>query len=291
MTMPWENSDSNSWNNNSDSSNDWSKNNSENDNFLSDREEKELEDLFAQEEEDQLVNASDFGASGTRDDSTSASEYVSHDVPGESKSESSDSDDVQSEHDKPSSLEEVEKEISESPVKRSQTTPQFSERDVYRIVNLNSVLGVLDKEQSSWVDSIFGTAQNSDDIKRSVRIVSMDSDEIDDKIKPVEALQSLYKVHQETDASKIIDNLLASIKIIDDLSTNDQANLVSLMRKMAKNHAEDNDGKVVSIRVTRKSSSAEIVDAMKKLLEENPAVSSSISSLSQCIDVIKSALK
>jgi len=45
------------------------------------------------------------------------------------------------------------------------------------------------------------------------------------------------------------------------------------------------------VRVSRNSSSAEIVDAMKKLIEENPAVSESLDSLSQCIDVIRAALK
>ena len=270
MTMPWENNNnSNSW---------------------SSEEEKELEALFAQEEQENQEEQPENTLEDNSENDGLKQAFSSQED--ENSTGNNNQDDVAGlDQDEPASLDEVEKEITESSVKRSQTTPQFSERDVYRIVNLTSVLGVLDKTQSTWVDTIFGISHNADDIKRAVRIVSMDSDEVEDKIKPVEALQSLYEVHQETDTSKIIENLLASIKIIDDLSTNDQSSLVSLMRKMAKTHAEDNDGKVVPVRVTRNSSSAEIVDAMKRLVEENPAVSESIGLLSQCIDVIKTALK
>lgn len=267
MAMPWENNNDNqSWGNddNQDNTPSWG------DNQDNDNSEESLEDLFG-------------------DDSSDDEDEVTSEV---TTDESSDNSSDEGEKDnEPHTLDDVEDELATVPTKRSQATPQFSERDVYQIVNLTTVLGVLDETQSSWMDIIFGTASNSDDIKRAIRIVAMDSSEIDDKIKPVEALQSLYQVSQETDPSKIIDNLLASIKTVDDLSTGDKGSLVSLMRKMAKNHADENDGKTVPVRVTRNSSSAEIVDAMKKLIEENPAVSESLSSLSQFIDVIRKALK
>lgn len=261
MTMPWENNDNDqSWednDNNHDNHDDtysWENNQDQEDNTES------LEDLFGDDSSDDSDN---------------------HDSNGDNDEKENDSQ----------TLDDVEEELATVPTKRSQATPQFSERDVYQIVNLNTVLGVLDETQASWMDIIFGTASNTDNIKRSIRIVAMESSEIDDKIKPVEALQSLYYVSQETDPSKIINNILDSIKTVDDLSTSDKGSLVSLMRKMAKNHADANGGKTVPIRVTRNSSSAEIVDAMRNLIEENPAVSESLSSLSQFIDVIRTALK
>lgn len=265
MTMPWENNDNQSWDDN----------NQNNDSGES------LENLFGDDTSDH---------EGEKDDSNS--DFDNGSSVDEKQSEHSESSSQEaSNHHEGHTLEDVEEELASVPTKRSQSTPQFSERDVYQIVNLTTIIGVLDETQSSWMDIVFGTASNSDDIKRAIRIVAMDSAEMDDKIKPVEALQSLYEVSQETDPSKIIDNLLASIRTVDDLSTSDKGSLVSLMRKMSKNHADENDGKAVPVRVTRNSSSAEIVDAMKKLLEENPAISESLSSLSQFVDVIKAALK
>lgn len=274
MTMPWENNNNQSWDNsNQDSDNSWDENQN-NDSGES------LENLFGD------------GTSDHEDGENSTGAYSADERSGDAhQSEDSEaSDESVKSQDEGHTLDDVEEELANVP-KRSQSTPQFSEKDVYQIVNLTTIIGVLDETQSSWMDIVFGTSSNSDDIKRAIRIVSMDSAEINDKIKPVEALQSLYEVSQETDPSKIIDNLLASIKTVDDLSTNDKGSLVSLMRRMAKNHADDNDGKVVQVRVSRNSSSADIVDAMKKLLEENPAVSESLSSLAQFIDVIRTALK
>lgn len=272
MTMPWDNNDN--WNDNEENQdnnqdNNW--NNSE------EHDDKDLENIFGD----------------SHSESDDSQDYQIHEEENhtvEHNNDSTHSEERNADKEK-TSLENVEEELASVPTKRSQATPQFSERDVYQIVNLTTILGALNKNQESWVDSIFGGHSSNDHIKRAIRIVSMDSTEIEDKIKPVEALQSLYEVSQENDPSKIIDNLLASIKTVDDLSTTDKKNLVSLMRKISKNHADDNDGKVVPVRVSRNSSSAEIVDAMKKLIEENPAVSESLDSLSQCIDVIRTALK
>lgn len=271
MTMPWDNNDN--WNDNEENQdnnqdNNWNNNEGHDD--------KDLEDIFG-----------DSHSESNESDNPHFNEEENHTVENDDSAHSEERDSDK----ETTSLENVEEELASVPTKRSQATPQFSERDVYQIVNLTTILGALNKNQESWVDSIFGGHSSNDHIKRAIRIVSMDSTEIEDKIKPVEALQSLYEVSQENDPSKIIDNLLASIKTVDDLSTTDKKNLVSLMRKISKNHADDNDGKVVPVRVSRNSSSAEIVDAMKKLIEENPAVSESLDSLSQCIDVIRTALK
>lgn len=271
MTMPWDNNDN--WNNNEEHQD----NNQDNNwNNSDEHDDKGLEDIFG-------------------DSHSESDDSQGHQIHEEENNTVENNDSTHSEEKdiekETTSLEDVEEELASVPTKRSQATPQFSERDVYQIVNLTTILGVLNENQESWVDSIFGGHSSNDHIKRAIRIVSMDSTEIEDKIKPVEALQSLYEVSQEKDPSKIIDNLLASIKTVDDLSTADKGNLVSLMRKISKNHADDNDGKVVPVRVSRNSSSAEIVDAMKRLIEENPAVSESLDSLSQCIDVIRTALK
>jgi len=272
MTMPWDNNDN--WNDNEENQD----NNQENNwNNSEEHDDKDLENIFGD----------------SHSESDDSQDYQIHEEENhtvEHNNDSTHSEERNADKEK-TSLENVEEELASVPTKRSQATPQFSERDVYQIVNLTTILGALNKNQESWVDSIFGGHSSNDHIKRAIRIVSMDSTEIEDKIKPVEALQSLYEVSQENDPSKIIDNLLASIKTVDDLSTTDKKNLVSLMRKISKNHADDNDGKVVPVRVSRNSSSAEIVDAMKKLIEENPAVSESLDSLSQCIDVIRAALK
>lgn len=271
MTMPWDNNDN--WNNNEEHQD----NNQDNNwNNSDEHDDKGLEDIFG-------------------DSHSESDDSQGHQIHEEENNTVENNDSTHNEEEgiekETTSLEDVEEELASVPTKRSQATPQFSERDVYQIVNLTTILGVLNENQESWVDSIFGGHSSNDHIKRAIRIVSMDSTEIEDKIKPVEALQSLYEVSQEKDPSKIIDNLLASIKTVDDLSTADKGNLVSLMRKISKNHADDNDGKVVPVRVSRNSSSAEIVDAMKRLIEENPAVSESLDSLSQCIDVIRTALK
>lgn len=272
MTMPWDDNDN--WNDNEENQD----NNQENNwNNSEEHDDKDLENIFGD----------------SHSESDDSQDYQIHEEENHTVEHNNDpthSEERDAEKEK-TSLENVEEELASVPTKRSQATPQFSERDVYQIVNLTTILGALNKNQESWVDSIFGGHSSNDHIKRAIRIVSMDSTEIEDKIKPVEALQSLYEVSQENDPSKIIDNLLASIKTVDDLSTTDKKNLVSLMRKISKNHADDNDGKVVPVRVSRNSSSAEIVDAMKKLIEENPAVSESLDSLSQCIDVIRTALK
>ena len=276
MTMPWDNNDN--WDNNEENQDNNQDSNQDNNwNNNEEHGDKDLEDIFGDSHSDS--NESDNPHFNEEENRT-----VEHD------NDSTHSEEGDAEKEK-TSLENVEEELASVPTKRSQATPQFSERDVYQIVNLTTILGALNENQESWVDSIFGGHSSNDHIKRAIRIVSMDSTEIEDKIKPVEALQSLYEVSQENDPSKIIDNLLASIKTVDDLSTTDKKNLVSLMRKISKNHADDNDGKVVPVRVSRNSSSAEIVDAMKKLIEENPAVSESLDSLSQCIDVIRAALK
>ena len=273
MTMPWDNQDNN-WNNSEEN-----QDNNQDNNWDSNEEhgDKDLEDIFGD----------------SHSESDDSQDYQTHEEENNTIEDNDDSthNEENNVEKETTSLDDVEEELASVPTKRSQATPQFSERDVYQIVNLTTILGVLNENQESWVDSIFGGHSSNDHIKRAIRIVSMDSTEIEDKIKPVEALQSLYEVSQENDPSKIIDNLLSSIKTVDDLSTADKGNLVSLMRKMSKNHADDNDGKVVPVRVSRNSSSAEIVDAMKKLMEENPAVSESLDSLSQCIDVIKTALK
>ena len=271
MTMPWDNNDN--WNDNQDNQDnnqdDW--NNNEGD-------DKNLEDIFGDSQTETSENEHNE-SSHNGEDTT------------EGHNESNQSDKEDNDKREESSLDNVEEELVSIPTKKSQATPQFSERDVYQIVNLTTILGVLNETQESWIDSIFGGHASNDHIKRAIRIVSMDSTEIEDKIKPVETLQSLYEVSQENDPSKIIDNLLSSIKTVDELSTGEKGSMVSIMRKISKNHADDNDGKAVPVRVTRNSSSAEIVDAMKKLLEENPAVSESFDSLSQSIDIIKTALK
>lgn len=273
MTMPWDNQDNN-WNNSEEN-----QDNNQDNNWDSNEEhgDKDLEDIFG-DSHSESDDSQDYQIQNKENNTIENNDDSTHNEENNVEKETT-------------SLDDVEEELASVPTKRSQATPQFSERDVYQIVNLTTILGVLNKNQESWVDSIFGGHSSNDHIKRAIRIVSMDSTEIEDKIKPVEALQSLYEVSQENDPSKIIDNLLASIKTVDDLSTADKGNLVSLMRKISKNHANDNDGKVVPVRVSRNSSSAEIVDAMKKLMEENPAVSESLDSLSQCIDVIKTALK
>lgn len=264
MTMPWENQDNNneSWDNNNEP---WDNNNN---------------DPWNNNEGDNNEGSS-YGDDNSHQDDSIEEIFSSH----ENNEEESAQDDEQQ-----PTLDDVEDELKNVP-KRSQGTPQFSERDVYQIVNLNTVLNVLDEEQRSWVDTIFGAGgSGSNDIKRAIRIVSMDSTEIGDKIKPVEALRSLRDVTEETDPTKIIDNLLSGIRIVEDLSTADKAALISLLRKIAKNHPSE-DGKTMNIRVTRNSSGAEIIDAMRNLMKSYPAVKGSIESLTQCVEIIETALK
>ena len=187
-------------------------------------------------------------------------------------------------------LEDIEDEMLAAPRgKKGVGTPQFSERDVYQIVNLVTVFEAMSDNQKSWVDNLFSfSASGNNDIKRAIRIVAMDNKEIDSKTLPVEVLGTVYRVTTSNDTSRAIEAILDSISAVESLSVDDRGTLVSLTRKIAKKHPDAN-GKSVPVRITRNSPSTEIVSAMRDIMERCVGIGDSIDMVSSSVEALSAA--
>lgn len=183
-----------------------------------------------------------------------------------------------------SEVESLENLIVSAPANTS-AEPKFSEKDVYRLTNVITMLDNLSDEIKKWLDTILNIG--GADIRRAMTIVSNGAAELDSKTSSIWVLNMVANLVNEEDSMKAITDTIEVIKVIEDMESDDRIAFINFARRIARDNSED---KKISIKVTKNSSSAEIVSELRQMFTDHPEVSTSIAGFTSVVDLLKKSL-
>lgn len=225
-----------------------------------------------------------FNDNDTNDDTHEDNSFTAGEA-GVDTSEVEDHEDDTQDDEQLERLEDVSENLFNAP-KNASVAEKFSEKDVYQIINTTMVIDSMTDDQKKLIDSLLSLG--GDDIRRSMKIVEMGIEEVDDKVASVRILGMIKEISDDTSAgTDSITKLLNVLKTVGDLEQKERNSLINLSRRIRKNNTT---GKSSSFRVNKNSSDVEVVEGIRDLIMENPGVNDSIREMSLCVHAIKEAM-
>ena len=161
---------------------------------------------------------------------------------------------------------------------------KFSEKETYMVINTVMAMSNMEEEQKKAIDSVLNLG--GDDVRRSMKIVEMGASKVEEKASTMEVLGLVQEIASKDEDASSLSKLLSVMKIIGDLDSKDKNALVTLARKIKKNHPTD-----YVLRINKNSSDAEIVEGIRDMILSSPEIDKEIREMSECFDVIKTAIK
>lgn len=164
--------------------------------------------------------------------------------------------------------------------------PKFSEKDMYKVINLITLLSHCDDDSIKWVEDILKINGN-DNAKRAVNIIKMDKGDFEEQADTIKVMKSILKISQDGaangDAFKTVIDLMNTV---DKMSDNQRDGLIKLNKKFIKDSG-------AKIRVTSKktSNSSEIAQDLHKVLTEDEIIPRYVESLDGILDAIRQIIK
>lgn len=173
-----------------------------------------------------------------------------------------------------------------NPPSNATQEPKFGEKDMYRVINLVTLLSQCDDDVIKWVEDILRIGGN-DNVRRSMNIIKMDRNDFEEQVDTIKVMKSILKISQDGaangDAFKTVIDLMNTV---DNMTDNQRDGLLKLNRKLIRSSG-------AKIRITSKktSNSSEIAQDLHKVLTEDDVIPQYVESLDSIIDAIRQIIK
>ena len=245
--------------------------------------EEELNRLLAEEE------AGNTGEWENNDDSGR------HSAPEEDTPDSDDSDDFdnldddedEEDNDSPESDESLLEKIRDDFVKppsNIKAEPIFSEKDIYKIVNIMVVLDNADKKSSKWIRLTFDIGGGS--VRRAMSIAKMEREEFEEKTLPILMLGEIMDVAMNEDTSaNPFDVIFSIVGKVSSMGERARAKMLTQLRKISRE--SENKPRVSS---TKAATDIEVVQEAISVIQDNADIREVITKASNAIRAVESAV-
>lgn len=164
--------------------------------------------------------------------------------------------------------------------------PRFGEKDMYKVINLVTLLSECDDDVIKWIEDIIRIGGN-DNVRRSMNIIKMDKNEFEEHTDTIKVMKSILKISQDGaangDAFKTVIDLMNTV---DNMTDNQRDGLLKLNRKLIRS-----SGAKIRISSKKTSNSSEIAQDLHKVLTEDDVIPQYVESLDSIIDAIKQIIK
>lgn len=262
--MSWDN-----WNNNNyDNHND-----NHNDNQNNDNDHVELNDLLS--EEDSFEN--DLSSALSDEDNTGDSLTESE------KDENSSEKTIETEEKELNRYEKIRENFNAAPP-NARRIEKFSERDIYTIENVLTVLRECSEIEEEWIETTLNVRGKS--IKKAISIVEMDDEEFDSKVSAISALKTIYDAVNLKEGVDPADAIINAIARVDGMTDNDRDAMIKLAKKIAR----EKDG-AKNIRANKSSSSFDVFSSIKEVMTGDSNISQEVVELGEIMELLKEASK
>lgn len=164
----------------------------------------------------------------------------------------------------------------------AKNSPVFSERQVYRIINLTSVMDYCKEEDTQVISTIFGVRGKN--VRKAMTLAEAETTEIENKIVSVTVLK---KILQSATGEGIDDPMDFAIELFSQVSSMDEDQLSAMISLVKSFQDEANEKR---IRINRSTPAAEVIKEIKAALEVDD-VALAAETTSDVIDLVHEALK
>ena len=225
-----------------------------------------------------LENDSDDGLDGLLENESTDFSQVTNTTGTDSTSQMEEEDTVAAEkNDKEKLVDSFE--VAPSSAKNS---PVFSERQVYRIINLTSVMDYCKEEDTQVISTIFGVRGKN--VRKAMTLAEAETTEIENKIVSVTVLK---KILQSATGEGIDDPMDFAIELFSQVSSMDDDQMSAMISLVKSFQDEANEKR---IRINRSTPAAEVIKEIKAALEVDD-VALAAETTSDVIDLVHEALK
>lgn len=164
----------------------------------------------------------------------------------------------------------------------AKSTLAFSERQVYRIINLVTVMDYCDEEDTQIISTVFGVRGKN--VRKAMSLVETEGMEIENRIVSVSVLK---KILQSATGEGIGDPIDFAIELFSQVSSMDDKQLTAMISLVKSFQDASNEKKV---RINRSTPPAEIIKEIKAALEVED-VALAAAATGDVIDLVSEALK
>lgn len=169
----------------------------------------------------------------------------------------------------------------------SNTTAElkFSEKDMYRAINLIMLLSNCDDDVIKWVENILGISGN-DHVRRSMNIINLDRSVFNEQEEMLKVMKSIMKVTQEGSTTDAFKTVIDIMNTVDSMTDSQRDSLLRLNRQLIKS-----SGAKFRISSKKTSNSSEIAQDLHRVLTEDEIIPRYVEALDGLLDTIRQIVR
>lgn len=163
---------------------------------------------------------------------------------------------------------------------------RFSERDIYKVVNVTTTLSSAQAEQLRLIQSLFDIHPRTNIVKQAITLVDFSAKEVSSRIDSVDVLDTIRKMaNQDFGDSDPIAFTLNVASRVSSMPRDERANMLKVLSAIMKD--VDNSAR---LKVNKGSSDFAVVEEVRNVFSENEHVANVFSALEETITILKEAL-
>lgn len=163
---------------------------------------------------------------------------------------------------------------------------RFSERDIYKVVNVTTTLSSAQAEQLRLIQSLFDIHPRTNIVKQAITLVDFSTKEVNSRIDSVDVLDTIRKMaNQDFGDSDPIAFTLNVASRVSSMPRDERANMLKVLSAIMKDI--DNSAR---LKVNKGSSDFAVVEEVRNVFSENEHVSNVFSALEETVTILKEAL-
>ena len=212
----------------------------------------------------------------------------------EEESNNSNSDSVEElEEDEVEKPEEEDSSIEDSLVhvpKNIGNSKEFSEKDIYKVVNLVKMFNSMGEEEISVVNGIFNFAFNTGLVKKAINISSLSDEELHDKISPIKIIVLLKKTADSVSSGDSQESFAMIMNCMTRVEEMDEESKDKMLRFFRNNVLKDAKVNRNKLKAKKTSGVTEIVNEIIELINSNEKVHKQINDYVVITEFVEAAL-
>lgn len=164
--------------------------------------------------------------------------------------------------------------------------PKFGEKDVYKVINLITLLSHCDENSIRWIEDILKVGGN-DNARLSMNIIKMDKNDFEEQADTIKVMKSVLKISQDgADSGDTFKTVIDLMNSIDKMTDSQKDGLIKLNKKFIKD-----SGSKIRVTSRKTSNSSEIAQDLHKVFTEDDLIPGYVESLDGIIDAIRQIIK
>lgn len=168
------------------------------------------------------------------------------------------------------------------------TDKVFSEKEIFQVVNLLSLFGQLNENQSNLVNTLFGLQASMNIVRKAIKIVEADKKERDNILATVNALASLRKLSMGDygDDNPIRAALKAS-NMVSDMDDDTRAGMIKFMTMII----ADTSTSKKRMKSNKSASASAVVDEVIDVFSTDEEANSEFGELVEILEALESVVQ